>query len=212
MVELTVALAREMLGAAGLEDADPAKALADGSAMDVWRRMIAAQGGDPDAALPLARERHVVTAPSSGVLTRLDAYAVGVAAWRLGAGRARKEDPVQAGAGVELHAKPGDAVTAGAPLLTLHTDTPERFAYALEAWRAPGTSPRRAPASHRARSSSTASPDGPRGLPARPVPRPVPRPGRDRGRSGAGAPARSGRRARPRPSDEFRARRGSRPV
>ncbi|MCP9986723.1 thymidine phosphorylase [Streptomyces sudanensis] len=133
VVELTVALAREMLGAAGLEDADPAKALADGSAMDVWRRMIAAQGGDPDAALPLARERHVVTAPSSGVLTRLDAYAVGVAAWRLGAGRARKEDPVQAGAGVELHAKPGDAVTAGAPLLTLHTDTPERFAYALEA-------------------------------------------------------------------------------
>ncbi|URN15292.1 MULTISPECIES: thymidine phosphorylase [Streptomyces] len=133
VVELTVALAREMLGAAGLEDADPAKALADGSAMDVWRRMIAAQGGDPDAALPLARERHVVTASSSGVLTRLDAYAVGVAAWRLGAGRARKEDPVQAGAGVELHAKPGDAVTAGAPLLTLHTDTPERFAYALEA-------------------------------------------------------------------------------
>ncbi|MEV8156253.1 thymidine phosphorylase, partial [Streptomyces fradiae] len=131
VVELTVALAREMLDAAGLKDADPAKALADGSAMDVWRRMIAAQGGDPDAALPVARERHVVTAPESGVLTRLDAYAVGVAAWRLGAGRARKEDPVQAGAGVELHAKPGDTVTAGAPLLTLHTDTPEKFDYAL---------------------------------------------------------------------------------
>ena len=78
--------------------------------MDVWRRMIAAQGGDPDAKLPVAREQHVVTAPSSGVLTRLDAYGVGVAAWRLGAGRARKEDPVQAGAGVELHAKPGDTV------------------------------------------------------------------------------------------------------
>ncbi len=80
----------------------------------------------------MAREQHVVTAPSSGVLTRLDAYDIGVAAWRLGAGRARKEDVVQAGAGVELHAKPGDTVEAGAPLLTLHTDTPERFAYALE--------------------------------------------------------------------------------
>ncbi|MDX3238044.1 thymidine phosphorylase [Streptomyces sp. ME03-5709C] len=133
VVELTLALAREMLDAAGLKDADPAKALADGSAMDVWRRMIAAQGGDPDAALPVAREQHVVTAERSGVLTGLDAYAVGVAAWRLGAGRARKEDPVQAGAGVELHAKPGAAVIQGQPLLTLHTDTPERFGYALEA-------------------------------------------------------------------------------
>ncbi|MFE2286851.1 thymidine phosphorylase [Streptomyces sp. NPDC059443] len=133
VVELTLALAREMLDAAGIKDADPAKALADGSAMDVWRRMIAAQGGDPDAALPVAREQHVVTAPSSGVLTRLDAYGVGVGAWRLGAGRARKEDPVQAGAGIELHAKPGDTVTAGQPLMTLHTDTPEKFDYALAA-------------------------------------------------------------------------------
>ncbi|WP_432752829.1 thymidine phosphorylase [Streptomyces sp. JL2001] len=132
VVELTVALAREMLDAAGIKDADPAKALADGSAMDVWRRMIAAQGGDPDATLPVAREQHVVTATSSGVLTRLDAYDIGIAAWRLGAGRARKEDPVQAGAGVELHAKPGDTVTAGQPLLTLHTDTPEKFDYALK--------------------------------------------------------------------------------
>lgn len=132
VVELTLALAREMLDAAGLKDVDPAKALADGSAMDVWRRMISAQGGDPDATLPVARETHVVTAPSSGVLIRLDAYDVGVAAWRLGAGRARKEDVVQAGAGVELHAKPGAAVSAGQPLMTLHTDTPERFEYALE--------------------------------------------------------------------------------
>ncbi|RLL68571.1 thymidine phosphorylase [Streptomyces sp. Z26] len=133
VVDLTLALAREMLDAAGLTDADPAKALADGSAMDHWRRMISAQGGDPDAPLPTARERHVIPAPASGVLARLDAYAVGVAAWRLGAGRARKEDPVQAGAGVELHAKPGEEVTEGQPLLTLHTDTPERFPYALEA-------------------------------------------------------------------------------
>ncbi|MGW0787158.1 thymidine phosphorylase [Streptomyces sp. NPDC002911] len=133
VIDLTLALAREMLDAAGLQDADPEKALADGSAMDVWRRMISAQGGDPDAELPVAREQHVISAPSSGVLTRLDAYDVGVAAWRLGAGRARKEDPVQAGAGVELHAKPGDVVTEGQPLLTLHTDTPEKFQYALKA-------------------------------------------------------------------------------
>ncbi|GAA0932923.1 MULTISPECIES: thymidine phosphorylase [Streptomyces violaceusniger group] len=133
VVELTLALAREMLDAAGLKDADPTKALADGTAMDHWRRMIAAQGGDPDAPLPVAREHHVLHAESTGVLTRLDAYAVGLAAWRLGAGRARKEDPVQAGAGIELHAKPGDHITAGQPLLTLHTDTPSAFPYALEA-------------------------------------------------------------------------------
>ncbi|MFJ4498793.1 thymidine phosphorylase [Streptomyces sp. NPDC088864] len=133
VVDLTLALAREMLDAAGLKDADPEKALSDGSAMDVWRRMISAQGGDPDAPLPVAREQHVIKASASGVLTRLDAYDIGVAAWRLGAGRARKEDPVQAGAGVELHAKPGDEVTAGQPLLTLHTDTPEKFDYALKA-------------------------------------------------------------------------------
>src|SRR5680860_234845 len=102
VVELTLALAREMLAAAGVDGVDPAEKLKDGSAMDVWRRMIAAQGGDPDATLPVARETSVVTAPASGVLTRLDALAVGMAAWRLGAGRARKEDPVQAGAGVQL--------------------------------------------------------------------------------------------------------------
>jgi thymidine phosphorylase len=100
--------------------------------MDVWRRMITAQGGDPDAPLPSARETHTVTAPSSGVLTKLDAYGVGVAAWRLGAGRARKEDPVSFGAGVICHAKPGDTVKEGQPLLTLHTDDETRLPRALE--------------------------------------------------------------------------------
>jgi thymidine phosphorylase len=131
VVELTLALAREMLEAAGVTDLDPADKLADGSAMDAWKAMVRAQGGDPDAPLPTARESHVVAAPATGVLTRLDAMAVGMAAWRLGAGRARKEDPVQAGAGVELHAKPGDTVTEGEPLMTLHTDDPERFERAL---------------------------------------------------------------------------------
>lgn len=133
VVELTVLLAREMLAAAGLTGKDPSDALADGSAMDVWRRMIAAQGGDPDAALPVSTETQVLTATSDGVLSRLDALAVGVAAWRLGAGRARKEDLVQAGAGVEIHATPGQPVRAGQPLLTLHTDEPDRFASAIEA-------------------------------------------------------------------------------
>ncbi len=132
VVELTLALAREMLAGAGVTDVDPADRLRDGSAMDAWRRMVAAQGGDPDAALPAARETTVLAAPRTGVLTRLDAMAVGLAAWRLGAGRARKEDPVQAAAGVEMHAKPGDPVTEGQPLLTLHTDEPERFERALD--------------------------------------------------------------------------------
>jgi thymidine phosphorylase len=133
VVELTLTLAREMLAAAGRDDVDPADALADGRAMDVWKAMIRAQGGDPDATLPVARETHDVLAPADGVLTRLDALKVGVAAWRLGAGRARKEDPVQAGAGVEIHAKPGATVRAGERLLTLHTDTPDRFDRAVEA-------------------------------------------------------------------------------
>lgn len=133
VVELTVALAREMLAAAGRGDVDPAEALRDGRAMDAWRRMIRAQGGDPDATLPVATHTEQVLASADGVLTRLDAYAVGIAAWRLGAGRARREDPVQAGAGIELHAKPGDTVRAGQPLMTLHTDTPERFTRARTA-------------------------------------------------------------------------------
>ncbi|WP_148571152.1 thymidine phosphorylase [Nocardioides caldifontis] len=127
VVELTLALAREMLAGAGRDDVDPADRLADGSAMDVWRRMVAAQNGDPDAELPTAKHTEVVTAPASGVLTRLDAMAVGVAAWRLGAGRAAQGEPVQAAAGVEMHAKPGDTVTEGQPLLTLHTDEPGRI-------------------------------------------------------------------------------------
>ncbi len=132
--ELTITLAREMLRVCGADSGkDPEDALRDGSAMDVWRAMIRAQGGDPDALLPRARHTHVVNAPDSGRLVRLDALAVGVAAWRLGAGRARKEDPVAFGAGVELHAKPGDVVQAGQPLLTLHTDDEERFSRAIEA-------------------------------------------------------------------------------
>lgn len=133
VVELTIRLAEEMLQCAGITDADPAAALKDGRAMDVWRRMIAAQGGNPDAKLPVAAESEIIYAPADGVLVGLDALSVGVAAWRLGAGRARKEDAVQAGAGVRMHAKPGAVLRAGEPLMTLLTDTPEKFDRAKEA-------------------------------------------------------------------------------
>ena len=131
--ELTVALAREMLALAGQPDADVEAALEDGRAMDAWRRMISAQDGDPDAPLPVARETHTVVASSSGVLTRLEALPFGIGAWRLGAGRARAEDPVIFAAGIDLHAKPGDTVRAGDPLFTLSADDAARFERALEA-------------------------------------------------------------------------------
>ncbi|MEV6620203.1 thymidine phosphorylase [Amycolatopsis sp. NPDC051106] len=132
VVELTLALAREMLALAGL-DVDPAAVLASGEAYETWCRMISAQGGDPAAPLPTPSHVHTVVAPASGMLASLDAYAVGVAAWRLGAGRARKEDPVQAAAGILCLAKPGSQVTEGEPLLELHTDTPSAVPAALAA-------------------------------------------------------------------------------
>jgi thymidine phosphorylase len=122
-----------MLDLAGITAIDPADVLADGRAMDAWRRMIRAQDGDPDAPLPTARESETLNADVDGVVTRADALSIGVAAWRLGAGRARKEDPVSAGAGIMLHAKPGDIVRAGSPLLTMFTDEAPRFARAHEA-------------------------------------------------------------------------------
>lgn len=133
LVELTVALADEMLTKSGVGHDDLAERLADGRAMDTWKAMIRAQGGDPDAELPRATHTEDVVADRDGWLTETDALAFGVASWRLGAGRARKEDPVQAGAGIELHAVVGDKITAGQKLFTLHTDTPERIPRALEA-------------------------------------------------------------------------------
>lgn len=133
VVELTCALAREMLAAAGQPDADVEAALADGHAMDTWRQMIREQGGDPDAPLPVAQHTEEVCATQDGYLQSMDALSVGVASWRLGAGRARKEDPVQAEAGIEILAKPGDRVHIGQPIFRLHTQTPERFNRAKEA-------------------------------------------------------------------------------
>ncbi|MBJ7288956.1 thymidine phosphorylase [Williamsia sp.] len=132
VVELTLALAAEMLAAGGV-DADPATNLANGRAMDSWRAMIAAQGGDPDAPLPRADHQETITAERDGVVSRLDAMGVGVAAWRLGAGRARQGEAVQHEAGVRWHARPGDRVRAGDLLFTLSTQTPERFGAAREA-------------------------------------------------------------------------------
>ena len=134
VVELTILLAREMLDAAGVTNGkDPEVALKDGSAMDKWRQMISAQGGNPDAPLPTAKEFIQIRAEKSGTIASMDALKVGISAWRLGAGRARQGESVQAGAGIEIHAKPGEKIAAGAPLFTLHTDEPERFARAEEA-------------------------------------------------------------------------------
>ncbi|MEY3406609.1 MAG: hypothetical protein RLZZ556_681 [Actinomycetota bacterium] len=133
LVEITVALATEMLRLSGKADVDVAPALSDGRAMDKWVQMVSAQGGDANAELPKAKHQQVVYATDSGYLNKLDALAVGTASWRLGAGRARKEDPVQFGAGVILHAKRGEKVTKGEPLLTLFTDEENRFTRAIEA-------------------------------------------------------------------------------
>jgi len=133
VVELTVALARHMVKVAGLDGIDPADVLASGQAMDVWRNMVRAQGGDPDAPLPVAHHSQDIVATETGVITGIDAMSVGLAAWRLGAGRARKEDPVQAAAGVMLRVRPGDRVVTGQPLATLLTDTPDSIARAEDA-------------------------------------------------------------------------------
>ena len=133
VVELTITLAREMLEGAGVTGIDPADALADGCAMDAWRRMIQAQGGDADAVMPTAPHVEEVRAEADGVITRMDAMGVGVAAWRLGAGRARKEDPVEVSSGIYLHKTLGEAVRKGDVIATLHTETPGRMARGLDA-------------------------------------------------------------------------------
>ena len=132
VIDLTVALAKEMLEQVGITNVDPRENLSNGKAMDIWRKMITAQGGDVDAPLPKAKEWHQIKASKSGYISRLDALEVGIASWRLGAGRERKEDQVQFGAGIELHAQLGDKIEAGAPLMTLYTDTPEKFERAIE--------------------------------------------------------------------------------
>jgi thymidine phosphorylase len=133
VVELTLILAREMLDAAKVSGKDPEVALKDGSAMDRWRKMVIAQGGDPDAPLPTAKEKLVITAEKSGTISSMDALKVGISAWRLGAGRARQGEAVQAGAGIEIHAKPGEKINSGSALFTLHSDDSERFERAKQA-------------------------------------------------------------------------------
>ena len=133
VVELTLLLAREMLDAAGVKGKDPEQALKDGSAMDHWRRMVKAQGGDPDASLPVAKENKVIVAQKDGLISSMNALQVGISAWRLGAGRERQGEKVQAGAGIEIHAKPGERVKMGDRLFTLHTDDASRFDRAEDA-------------------------------------------------------------------------------
>lgn len=145
VVELTLRLASEMLELAGIDDRDPADTLRDGTAMDRFRRLIAAQGGDLSVPLPVAGHAETVIAPRGGTMSDIDAMAVGLGAWRLGAGRSRPGERVQLGAGIRIHRRPGEPVIAGEPLFTLYTDTPERFAAALAeldgGWSVDGTPP-----------------------------------------------------------------------
>ncbi|BCZ20650.1 thymidine phosphorylase [Mycobacterium senriense] len=145
VVELTLRLASEMLELAGIDDRDPADTLRDGTAMDRFRRLIAAQGGDLSVPLPVAGHAETVIAPRGGTMGDIDAMAVGLGAWRLGAGRSRPGERVQLGAGIRIHRRPGEPVIAGEPLFTLYTDTPERFAAALAeldgGWSVDGTPP-----------------------------------------------------------------------
>ena len=131
VVELTLRLAEEMLELAGIDDRDPAETLRDGTAMDRFRQLIAAQGGDLSVPLPIGTHTETVTASRGGTMGDIDAMAVGLAAWRLGAGRSRPGVAVQLGAGVRIHRRPGEPVAAGEPLFTLYTDTPERFGAAM---------------------------------------------------------------------------------
>lgn len=149
VVALTLALATEMLDAAGIGDSDPAETLRDGSAMDCFRALVAAQGGDLTRPLPIGTATETVTAPYGGIMGDLDAMGVALAAWRLGAGRARPGEPVQFGAGVRIHRKPGEPVAAGEALFTLYTETPERLPAALAeldgAWTVGDTAPMQRP-------------------------------------------------------------------
>lgn len=149
VVALTLALATEMLDAAGIGDSDPAETLRDGSAMDCFRALVAAQGGDLTRPLPIGTATETVTAPHGGIMGDLDAMGVALAAWRLGAGRAQPGEPVQFGAGVRIHRKPGEPVAAGEALFTLYTETPERLPGALAeldgAWTVGDTAPMQRP-------------------------------------------------------------------
>jgi thymidine phosphorylase len=131
VVELTLALAAEMLDAAGLDGMDPAQTLRDGSAMDRFRALVTAQGGDPAQPLPIGAHSEIVTAPRDGTMGDIDAMAVGLAVWRLGAGRSLPGERVQSGAGVRIHRRPGEPVAVGEALFTLYTDTPDRFDAAM---------------------------------------------------------------------------------
>jgi thymidine phosphorylase len=149
VVELTVRLAGEMLELAGIDGRDPAQTLRDGTAMDRFRQLIAAQGGDLSVPLPIGAQTETVTAGRSGTMGDIDALAVGLSAWKLGAGRSRPGARVQYGAGIRIHRRPGEPVTAGEPLFTLYTDTPDRFAAAMAeldgGWSVADTAPRSRP-------------------------------------------------------------------
>ena len=131
VVELTIKLAAEMLDVVGIDGVDPAQTLRDGTAMDRFRALVAAQGGDVHAQLPIGVHSETVVAPRGGTMGDIDAMAMGLTVWRLGAGRAHPGERVQSGAGVRIHRRPGEPVSAGEPLFTLYADNPRRIPAAM---------------------------------------------------------------------------------
>ena len=130
--EITFALGAEMLRAAGVEKSKARalrrlqRAVSDGAALDIMRRIVESQGGDgrvvdePDR-LTLSRYRATVVAPGDGHVTELDPLELGYASMGLGAGRTRAQDDVDPGAGIRLHVQLGDQVRAGDELATLYS-------------------------------------------------------------------------------------------
>lgn len=120
-----------MLELAGIDGCDPAQTLRDGTAMDRFRRLISAQGGDLSVALPSGTYSETLTTSRGGTMGDIDAMAVGLASWRLGAGRSCPGERVQFGAGVKIHRRPGEPVAPGEPVFTLYTENRERFGAAM---------------------------------------------------------------------------------
>ena len=97
------------------------QALYSGTALTKFKAMVQAQGGRPEPELlALSPCKKTVCAQRQGYITKMETRQCGIASVVLGAGRAKKEDPVDYGAGILLHVKPGDRVEAGQPLATLY--------------------------------------------------------------------------------------------
>ncbi|NHZ71062.1 MAG: thymidine phosphorylase [Proteobacteria bacterium] len=153
--ELTLVFAAEMLVLAGVATEEDARktaedAISSGRALETMIRVTQCQGGDPativdPSLLEIAPDEHVIEAETDGWISGCDAYAIGTAGVRLGAGRATKEDTIDPSVGFMIDAKIGDRVTTGQPLATIAYRDGEKLASALavvqDAWTISNTQP-----------------------------------------------------------------------